>query len=73
MSQWLDYLKAGFVVLAALFTIDTYTTIVNGNLKAGLTPGWMDFAVAHPMLFALALVIGAAVIGGPFVAAVENA
>jgi hypothetical protein len=73
MSGPIDWIRAGFLIFAALFALSTYNTILNGNLEAGLTPGWMDFAVAHPMLFAFILIIGAVVIGGPFVAAMENA
>ncbi|WP_439027034.1 hypothetical protein [Haloarchaeobius sp. DT45] len=72
MSQALRYIQAGFGVLAILFAYDTAMTIMGGNLEAGLTPGWVGFATAHPTLFAFILVIGAAVIGGPFIAAVEN-
>lgn len=72
MSDVLDYAKAGFVIVAVLGALSSATSIMNGNFKQGFTPGWVDFATAHPTLFALILVGGAVLFGGPFLLAVEN-
>jgi len=69
----LNYIKGGFAILALLLAYSSAMTIMNGNLKEGLTPGWIDFATSHPTIFALLLVIGAMLIGAPFIQAVSNA
>jgi hypothetical protein len=73
MSSIRGYFAAGFAILATLFALGTYQDIIHGNLQSGLTPGWVDFAITHPTLFAFILVVGAAVFGGSFIAAVSNA
>jgi len=72
MTDIRGYIAAGFAILAVLFALSTYQDIIHGNLNEGLTPGWIDFAIAHPTLFALMLVAGAALFGGSFNAAVSN-
>jgi hypothetical protein len=72
MSNVRGYIAGGFAILAVLFALDFATDILHGNLESRLTPGWIDFATAHPTLFAFILVVGAAVIGAPFVEAIEN-
>ena len=66
------YAKAIFGTLAILFALNSSLAIMNGNLKSGLTPGWIDFAMAHPTVFAFILVIGGLLIGEPFIEAVSN-
>jgi hypothetical protein len=52
------------VIIAALFAMGTVTTILNGNLKQGLTPGWVDFATANPVMFGGIVAVLALVFGG---------
>ncbi|WP_152418359.1 hypothetical protein [Halorubrum aidingense] len=73
MINPLNYIKAGFAILAVLLAYSSAMTIMNGNLKEGLTPGWIDFATSNPMMFALLLVIGGMLIGAPFLQAMSNA
>lgn len=73
MSNIRGYVAAGITVLTVVFALSTYQDIIHGNLKAGLIPSWIDFAIAHPTLFAFILVVGAALFGGSFIAAMSNA
>lgn len=58
MSNIRGYVVAGITVLTVVFALSTYQDIIHGNLKAGLIPSWIDFAIAHPTLFAFILVVG---------------
>lgn len=69
----MDYAKGGLLILALLLAFDTATEIMHGNIEQGLTPGWTNFAIAHPTLFAFILVGGAATFGQAFIAVVDNA
>ncbi|WP_313694418.1 hypothetical protein [Halorarum halobium] len=66
MSSPLKYIAAACGVIAVLLAYSSAMTIMQGNLEQGLTPWWIDFATANPMLFALVLVGGTALIGAPF-------
>jgi|GEM_PF-3470293 len=71
MSDLRTYILGGCVVVASLLTYKSATAIMNGNLEKGLVPWWIDFAIANPMLFAVILVGGTALLGAPFLAIFE--
>lgn len=73
MTNPIDYIKTGLVVIAAVLAYSSATAIMRGDFEAGLTPGWIDFATSHPIAFALIAVFGAALIGRSFIAVLENA
>lgn len=73
MTNPIDYIKAGLVVIGAVLAYRSATAIMRGDFEAGFTPGWIDFATSHPLVFALIAVIGAALIGRSFIAVLENA
>lgn len=72
MSQGAGPLQVVAWILAALFAFGSATAIMQGDLKSSLMPVWIDFAIAHPTLFAFVLVGGTLLIGAPFVAAAGN-
>lgn len=72
MSDVLEYIGVGLVVVAVFGAFSSAMSIMNGNFKEGFTPGWIDFAVAYPTWTAFILVGGALLFGGPFLLAVEN-
>jgi hypothetical protein len=49
-------------------------SLLNGqtSLQSFLTPGWVDFALANPELFAGILIAGTLLLGGSFVTVVKN-
>ena len=49
-------------------------SLLNGqtSLQSFLTPGWADFALANPEMFAGILIVGTLLLGGSFVTVVEN-
>jgi len=66
MSKIREYAAVCCFTIAVLMAYSSATTIMQGNLKQGLTPWWIDFAISNPMLFAIILVGGTALIGAPF-------
>lgn len=68
----IDNIRGVFAIIALLFAVSTAFSIMRGDLEEGLTPGWIDFATTHPMVFAFVLVVGSAVFGTPFITAVDN-
>lgn len=73
MTKPIDYIKTGLVVIAAVLAYRSATAIMRRDFEAGLTPGWIDSATSHPIVFALIAVFGAALIGRSFIAVLENA
>ena len=58
MTAVRDWLLAGCVIVAALGAYRSANSILRGDLKEGLTPGWTDIAIAHPEMFAIVVVVG---------------
>ncbi|QFU81671.1 hypothetical protein [Natronorubrum aibiense] len=60
------------VVVAGLLSLSTARDLLNGDMMA-LKPGWIDFAVAYPTVFAVLIVLLTLVFGGSFVALLDAA
>ena len=73
MTDFVKYAGAGALIVATLLALDSLIEILNGNLKRGLTPGWVDFAISYPVLFAIIAVLGVAILGKPAQAVLESA
>ncbi|RLM89902.1 hypothetical protein [Haloarcula sp. Atlit-7R] len=71
MSDIRKAVTAVCLIIASLLAYNSYIAIMNGNFEKGLVPWWTDFAIANPMLFALILVGGTALLGAPFRAIFE--
>lgn len=59
------------LLIASLLAYRSYTAIMSGDFERGLVPWWIDFAIANPVLFAVILVGGTALLGAPFRAIFE--
>jgi len=73
MSDVVDYVKVGALIVAVLLAFSSSIEILDGNFRKGFTPGWVDFAISHPVLFAIIAVLGVAILGKPAQAILENA
>lgn len=66
---------AGLLLLiAALIAYGRAMGVLHGtvSLEQAFTPGWVDFAIAHPLFFALIAVGGTYLLGRAFVTFLEN-
>lgn len=63
---------AFWAIVVLLLSLSTAVDIMNGNLKSGLTPGWVNFAISNPYLFTVILVAGTLLFGPIFAEAVDS-
>jgi hypothetical protein len=61
---------AAIMIVIALAAFDSVTDLIYGRItfEEFVTPGWVDFATSNPELFALVVVVAAAILGGPVIA-----
>ena len=69
-----EAIGVGFVVIACVLIAGSVLSLLNGQLTLTefLTPGWTDFALEYPQLFAFGLVVGTLLFGDNFIAFVES-
>ena len=62
------------LIIAALLALQTSTGLLRGEvtLREAFRPEWVNFALAHPMLFALIVTIGVLLLGGAFVTFLDS-
>lgn len=69
MGELGKILVALFLVSAAIIGLSSVLNLLHGRvtLEEFFRPGWTDFAIANPLVFAVIVVFGAILIGGAFV------